>query len=152
MSRAGKEGEVPGTIITLAFSRTERCAPEHESDFRKEENFFTCSRCSTTVSSFGATHPIQYNRVVTGESWWETDLLAVAKDFLATVPAADGKTGTATPAVVLPPLGVREWLVQEQVRSWLVVIFSRADPLRLMEVDLVMQIGKVRSYRCLRVY
>lgn len=97
-----------------------------------------------------ATSPMNHcNRVVAGESWWETDLLAVAKEFLATVPAAaDGKTGiAATSAVALPPLGVREWLVQEQVRSWLVAIFSRADPLRLMEVDLVMQIGKVRTYR-----
>lgn len=42
-------------------------------------------------------------------------------------------------------MGVREWLVQEQVRSWLVTIFSRVDPLRLMEVDLVMQVGKVRE-------
>lgn len=84
---------------------------------------------------------------VAGESWWETDLLAVAKEFLATAPAAaDGKTRTAASAVALPPLGVREWLVQEQVRSWLVAIFSRADPLRLMEVDLVMQLGKVRTY------
>ena len=42
-------------------------------------------------------------------------------------------------------MGVREWLVQEQVRSWLVAIFSRVDPLRLMEVDLVMQVGKVKE-------
>lgn len=35
--------------------------------------------------------------------------------------------------------------MQEQVRSWLVAIFSRADPLKLMEVDLAMQIGKVRN-------
>lgn len=83
-------------------------------------------------------------RVSTGESWWETDLLAVAKEYLANVPAADG-SGGSSPSISLPPLGVREWLVQEQVRSWLVAIFSRADPLRLMEVDLVMQIGKVRT-------
>lgn len=86
-------------------------------------------------------------RVFTGESWWETDLLAVAKDYLASVPTADG-SGTSSSAAPLPPLGVREWLVQEQVRSWLVAIFSRADPLRLMEVDLVMQIGKVRTGFC----
>lgn len=48
-------------------------------------------------------------------------------------------------AAPLPPMGVREWLVQEQVRSWLVAIFSRVDPLRLMEVDLVMQVGKVKE-------
>ncbi|CAM9143920.1 unnamed protein product [Ectocarpus sp. 12 AP-2014] len=83
----------------------------------------------------------------TGESWWETDLQAVAKEFLATVPATaggvnDSKTGTVSASITLPPLGVREWLVQEQVRSWLVAIFSRADPLKLMEVDLAMQIGK----------
>ncbi|CAM9179868.1 unnamed protein product [Ectocarpus fasciculatus] len=83
----------------------------------------------------------------TGESWWETDLQAVAKEFLATVPAAAGglnssKTGVVSSSITLPPLGVREWLVQEQVRSWLVAIFSRADPLKLMEVDLAMQIGK----------
>jgi len=87
--------------------------------------------------------------VLTGESWWETDLQTVAKDFLTAAPAMDlsaaNKTGTSLPATRLPPLGVREWLVQEQVRSWLVAIFSRADPLRLMEVDLVMQIGKVRG-------
>eukprot|EP00903_Cladosiphon_okamuranus_P007587 g7360.t1 len=77
----------------------------------------------------------------TGESWWETDLLAVAKEYLAMIPAAGG-SGSSLSAVPLPPLGVREWLVQEQVRSWLVAIFSRADPLRVMEVDLVMQIGK----------
>ena len=77
-----------------------------------------------------------------GESWWETDLLAVAKDFLATVPAAGTGGEVAAP---LPPMGVREWLVQEQVRSWLVAIFSRVDPLRLMEVDLVMQVGKVKE-------
>ncbi|CAM9111323.1 unnamed protein product, partial [Laminaria digitata] len=77
----------------------------------------------------------------TGESWWETDLTAVAKDFLAAVPAA-GTGGVEVAAASLPPMGVREWLVQEQVRSWLVAIFSRVDPLRLMEVDLVMQIGK----------
>lgn len=40
-------------------------------------------------------------------------------------------------------MSVREWLVQGQVRSWLIAIFSRTDPLRLMEVDLVMQLGKV---------
>lgn len=85
--------------------------------------------------------------MVAGESWWETDLLAVAKEYLANVPAADG-SGSSLSATPLPPLGVREWLVQEQVRSWLVAIFSRADPLRLMEVDLVMQIGKVRTGRC----
>ncbi|CAB1118067.1 unnamed protein product [Ectocarpus sp. CCAP 1310/34] len=84
----------------------------------------------------------------TGESWWETDLQAVAKEFLATVPATAGgvngsKTGAVSASITLPPLGVREWLVQEQVRSWLVAIFSRADPLKLMEVDLAMQIGKV---------
>lgn len=85
-----------------------------------------------------------------GESWWETDLQAVAKEFLATVPATAGgvngsKTGAVSTSITLPPLGVREWLVQEQVRSWLVAIFSRADPLKLMEVDLAMQIGKVRN-------
>ncbi|CAM9374241.1 unnamed protein product [Ectocarpus sp. 6 AP-2014] len=83
----------------------------------------------------------------TGESWWETDLQAVAKEFLATVPATAGgvngsKTGAVSASITLPPLGVREWLVQEQVRSWLVAIFSRADPLKLMEVDLAMKIGK----------
>lgn len=86
--------------------------------------------------------------MLAGESWWETDLQTVAKEFLATASGMDGsagnKTGSPLPATRLPPLGVREWLVQEQVRSWLVAIFSRADPLRLMEVDLVMQIGKVR--------
>lgn len=78
-----------------------------------------------------------------GESWWETDLLAATKDFLAS-PAIDGAGGAKdAAATALPPLSVREWLLQEQVRSWLVAIFSRADPLRLMEVDLVMELGKV---------
>ncbi|CAM9830570.1 unnamed protein product, partial [Scytosiphon promiscuus] len=80
-----------------------------------------------------------------GESWWETDLLSVAKDFLAAVPNSSpspSSTEATSTEIKLPPLGVREWLVQEQVRSWLVAIFSRADPLRLMEVDLVLQIGK----------
>ncbi len=100
-------------------------------------------------------------RLATGESWWETDLQTVAKDFLTTAPTMDvsaaNKSGSSLPATRLPPSGVREWLVQEQVRSWLVAIFSRADPLRLMEVDLVMQIGKVReehvarSSACIRV-
>lgn len=90
-------------------------------------------------------HACTYIRVFTGESWWESDLLVVAKEYLANVPAADG-SGTSLSAA--PPLAVREWLVQEQVRSWLVAIFSRADPLRLMEVDLVMQIGKVRTGCC----
>lgn len=49
-------------------------------------------------------------------------------------------------------MGVREWLVQEQVRSWLVTIFSRVDPLRLMEVDLVMQVGKVREAASVRTH
>lgn len=89
-------------------------------------------------------HAYHTPAVFAGESWWETDLLAVAKDYLANVPAADS-SGTSLSATPLPPLGVREWLVQEQVRSWLVAIFSRADPLKLMEVDLVMQMGKVRN-------
>ena len=38
--------------------------------------------------------------------------------------------------------------MQEQVRSWLVAIFSRVDPLRLMELDLVMQVGKVGPNAC----
>lgn len=95
-------------------------------------------------------HIYVHLRVFTGESWWETDLLAVTKDYLASVPAAES-SGTSLSAIPLPPLGVREWLVQEQVRSWLVAIFSRADPLRLMEVDLVMQIGKVRTAAARRV-
>lgn len=72
------------------------------------------------------------------------DLQAVAKDFLAAVPAGGNAAAGGRTTTDLPPLGVREWLVQEQVRSWLIAIFGRTDPLRLMEVDLVMQIGKVR--------
>lgn len=70
--------------------------------------------------------------------------MAVTKDFLA-APAADSTGGDkGAAATVLPPLSVREWLLQEQVRSMLVAIFSRVEPLRLMEVDLVMELGKVR--------
>lgn len=68
--------------------------------------------------------------------------MAVAKDFLAAVSPTGGTI--STPAAV-PPLGAREWLVQEQVRSWLVAVLCRTDPMRLMEVDLLMERGKVRQ-------
>ncbi|CAM9580062.1 unnamed protein product [Discosporangium mesarthrocarpum] len=79
----------------------------------------------------------------TGESWWETDLTDVARDFLATTkPNGDGETkgdeGGAASVEKLPP-GVREWLLQQQLRSCLINLFSRADPLRLTEVDLLME-------------
>lgn len=77
-----------------------------------------------------------------GESWWELDLLAVAKDFLDAIPS-DGGAAEDRTMPALPPLGAREWLVQEQVRSWLIAILSRADPVRLMEVDLILERGKV---------
>lgn len=80
-----------------------------------------------------------------GESWWESDLLAVAKEYLSTS-GFSSDSGSAGGAMVPapPPLAVREWFIQEQVRSWLIAIFCRADPLRLMELDQVMQAGKVR--------
>lgn len=70
--------------------------------------------------------------------------MAVAKDFLEAVQKrVDGSSGGSMLATVLPPLGVREWLVQEQVRTWLIAVFSRTDPIRLMEVDLILERGKV---------
>lgn len=90
-----------------------------------------------------------------GESWWETDLLSVAKTFLDAIPLSGGGGGgrgdrqdAAVPK--LPPLGVREWLVQEQVRSWLITILSRTDPMRLMEVELILELGKVSM--CLQTF
>lgn len=80
-----------------------------------------------------------------GESWWEIDLLAVAKDFIKSAAAVhDGHTSNKN-GPKLPPLAVREWLVQGQVWACLVAIFSKSDPLRLMEVDLVMVMGKVST-------
>lgn len=82
--------------------------------------------------------------LITGESCWEADLAAAVKSFLdATSSTEKCPGGGVAPADVCPPLGVREWLIQEQVRSWLVAIFCRVDPIRLIEVDSLMEQGKV---------
>lgn len=88
---------------------------------------------------------VLYIPVHEGESWWETDLLAAAKDLLAATPPADPNKRTGgKKADTIPPGAVREYLIQEQVRSWLVALLSRVDPIRLIEVDLLMEKGKVR--------
>lgn len=81
-----------------------------------------------------------------GESWWESDLLSAAKDLLAcaTPDTENIGRGEGTSGSAARP-SVKDWLIQGQVRALLVVLLSRVDPVRLTEVDLIMEKGKVGS-------
>lgn len=69
--------------------------------------------------------------------------MAVVREFLAEQTDDSSENG-GDAQVSKPPRAAREWLTQEQVRAWLVAILSRAEPLRLTEVDAVLAGGKVR--------
>ncbi|CAM9603092.1 unnamed protein product, partial [Phaeothamnion confervicola] len=75
----------------------------------------------------------------TGESWWESDLLASAREYFAA--AAGSGAAAAEAAAVLAP-GVRGWLRQQQARAQLVALLARVDPLRLPEIDQQMEANK----------